>query len=125
MVQEAEIGMISIAELLQEKERLKQAERQYKRQGPKQGYKSYLSQYDREELILLAAIASKIEELIALWYQHRRSKDRIKYGKTALTYIYKAMDTYFENMTGAEKEREVYKALRDLKNCHIYLERRA
>lgn len=117
--------MISIAELLQEKEKLKQAERQYKRHGPKQGYKSYLSQYDREELILLAAIASKIEELIALWYQHRRSKDRIKYGKTALTYIYKAMDTYFENMTEAEKEREVYKALRDLKQCHIYLERRA
>lgn len=117
--------MISIAELLSEKQKLKAAEKQYKKQGPKTQKKDYLSKYDREELMLLAAMASKFEELIELWYKHQRSKKRITYAKTALTYTYKAMDTYFENMTEAEKEREVYKALRDLKQCHIYLERRA
>lgn len=116
--------MISIAELLQEKEKLRQAERRYRKQGPKTQKKDYLSKYDREELMLLAAMASKFEELIDLWYKHQRSKKRITYAKTALTYTYKAMDTYFENMTEQEKEREVYRTLRDLKRCQIYLERR-
>lgn len=114
--------MITIAELLQEKEKLKQAERQYRKQGSKPERKDYLSKHDRDELILLAAMASKMEEIIEAWYKHGRPRERIKYGKTALTYVYKAMDTYFTGMTEKEKEKEALKAIRYLRDCKITLE---
>lgn len=117
--------MITIAELLQEKEKLKQAERQYRKQGSKPERKDYLSKGDREELIILTALVSKLEELLEIWYSYRRSKERIKYGKTALTFLYKAMDTYFSAIPERDREREAYRAIRELKQCHIYLERRA
>lgn len=39
--------MISIAEILSEKQKLREAEKQYKKQGPKTQKKDYLSKYDR------------------------------------------------------------------------------
>ena len=71
----------------------------------------------------LAAIASKLEEFIENWYKYQRPRKRITYAKTALTYIYKAMDTYFDSFTEQEKTQQVYRLLKDLKQCNIYLER--
>lgn len=115
--------MVSIAEILNTKQKLKQAEKQYKKQGPKPQHKDYLGRYEREELMILAAIASKLEELIEAWYKYQRPKQRITYIKTALTYTYKAMDSYFDGLTEQEKTQQVYRILRDLKQCSIYLER--
>lgn len=115
--------MVSIAEILSEKQKLKEAEKQYKKQGPKPQRKDYLSRHEREELMILAAIASKLEEFITDWYQHQRPKQRITYAKTALTYTYKAMDSYFDGLTEQEKTQEVYRVLKELKQCSIFLER--
>jgi hypothetical protein len=115
--------LVSIAEFLSAKQKLKEAEKQYKKQKPKEKHKDYLGRQEREDLMILAAIASKLEELIANWYQHQRPKQRITYAKTALTYTYKAMDSYFDGLTEQEKTQEVYRVLRDLKQCSIYLER--
>lgn len=114
--------MVSIAEILSEKQKLRQLEREYKRK-PKREAQEYLNRHDREEFMVLAAVASKLEDFIQEWYKYGRPKDRIKFGKTALTYVYKAMDTYFEGMTETEKTQQVYKILRDLRQCSIYLER--
>lgn len=115
--------MVSIAELLSSKQKLREAEKQYKKQGPKPRHKDYLGRYEREELMILAAIASKLEELIENWYKQQRPKQRITYVKTALTYTYKAMDSYFDGLTEQEKTQQVHRILRDLKQCSIYLER--
>lgn len=114
--------LVSIAELLGEKQKLKEAEKQYKKQKPKQ-QKDYLGRCERDELMVLAAIASKLEEFIESWYKYQRPRERITYAKTALTYTYKAMDTYFAGMSEMEKTQEVYRLLKDLRQCNIYLER--
>lgn len=115
--------MVSIAEILSTKQKLEEAEKQYKKQKPKQQHKDYLGRCEREEIMILAAIASKLEEYIENWYKHQRPRKRITYAKTALTYIYKSMDTYFDGLSEAEKRQQIYRILKDLRQCNIYLER--
>lgn len=115
--------MVSVAELLSAKQKLKEAEKQYKQQKPKEKHKDYLGRQEREDLMVLAAIASKLEELITSYYQHQQPRKRITYAKTALTYTYKIMDSYFDNLTEQQRTQQVYRILRDLKQCKIYLER--
>jgi len=116
--------LVSIAEILSAKEKLKEAEKQYKKAPKKkQQPKDYLSQHEREEVILLAAIAGKLEEFISEWCTHQRPQRRITYAKTALTYIYKCMDSFFEGLTEQQKIQQVNKMIRALKQCNIYLER--
>lgn len=117
--------MITIAELLQEKEKIKNAEKKYKEQKPKTKtyIKDYLSQHDREEIIVLAAIISKLEELLCLYYEHHRGKGRIKNIKTAITFLYKVLDDYFIGMSDLEKQREVAKIIKELKYYHIEIKK--
>lgn len=116
--------MVSIAEILSENQKLKEAEKQYKKQGgPKLQHKDYLSRHEREELMILAAIAAKLEDLITDWYRHQRPRKRITYAKTALTYTYKCMDAFFDGLTEQQKIQQVQKMIRGLKQCNIYLER--
>lgn len=117
--------VVTIAELLGAKQKLEAKEKEYKKQvaKAKQQKKDYLGRHEREELMVLAAIASKLEELLEEWYKHTRPRRRITYAKTALTYIYKSMDLYFDGLTEQEKTQQIYRVLRDLKQCRIYLER--
>jgi len=115
--------MVSIAELLSAKQKLREAEKQYKKRDKRVMHKEYLSRDDRESLMVLAAVASKLEDFIHEWLKHGIDRSRIKYAKTALTYIYKSMDTYFDGLSEAEKRQQVYRILKDLKQCNIYLER--
>lgn len=118
--------MVTIAEILSAKQQLKEAEKKYKKSkkaAKHKPQKSYLSRNDREELMVLAAIAGKFEELLENWYKFQRPQKQITYIKTALTYTYKAMDNYFDVLTEGEKKQEIYRLLRDLKQCSIYLKR--
>jgi hypothetical protein len=117
--------VVTIAELLGAKQKLEAKEKEYKKQvaKAKQQKKDYLGRHEREELMVLAAIASKLEEFIENWYKYQRPRKRITYIKTALTYVYKTMDAYFDGLTEAEKTQQVYRILRDLKACNIYLQR--
>lgn len=115
--------MITIAELLQEKEKIQKAEKKYKEQKPQAYVKDYLSQYDREEIIVLAAIVSKLEEILCLYYEYQRSKARIKNIKTAITFIYKVMDDYFAGMDELEMRKIVKKILKELKYYHIEIKK--
>lgn len=114
------LKVITIAELLSEKEKIKQAEKQYK---PK-SQKKYLSKDDREELIMLAAIVSKLDDFIEIWLKLGRPRKRIKYAKTALTYVFKTMDSYFDDFTEIERDEAVRKIIKDFRECEIYLTRR-
>src|SRR5690554_469493 len=101
--------MVSIAELLSAKQQLKEAEKKYKenkKAAKSKPQKNYLSRNDREELMILAAIAGRFEELLENWYQFQRPQKRITYIKTALTYTYKSMDNYFDGLTGKQKKGE-------------------
>lgn len=117
--------VVTIAELLGAKQKLETKEKEYKKTDSKmkQQKKDYLGRHEREELMVLAAIASKLEELLEEWYKHTRPRRRITYTKTALTYIYKSMDLYFDGLTEQQKTQQIYRVLRDLKQCRIYLER--
>lgn len=105
--------MISIAELLSEKKKLRDLEKQIKKQ--KEVRKEYLSEADRQEFILLAAIGGKMEEILKSYIEYRRPPTRRRYLKTAITYVFKVLDDYFVGMSEKEKEKEVYKMIRDLR----------
>ena len=42
--------------------------------------------------MILAAMAGKLEEVIDNWEKHNRPRERIKWARTSLTFLYKAMD---------------------------------
>lgn len=54
--------------------------------------KSYMNRAEREEFMILAAMAGKLEEVIDNWEKHNRPRERIKWARTSLTFLYKAMD---------------------------------
>lgn len=54
--------------------------------------KNYMNRAEREEFMILAAMAGKLEEIIENWVNLNRPKDRIKWARMALAYLYKAMD---------------------------------
>src|SRR5690606_34732694 len=54
--------------------------------------KNYMNRAEREEFMLLAAMTGKLEEIIENWVNLNRPKDRIKWARMALAYLYKAMD---------------------------------
>lgn len=54
--------------------------------------KDYMSRVEREEFMILAAMAGKLEEVIDNWEKHNRPRERIKWARTSLTFLYKAMD---------------------------------
>jgi len=54
--------------------------------------KNYMNRAEREEFMILAAMAGKLEEIIENWVNLNRPKDRIKWARTSLTFLYKAMD---------------------------------
>lgn len=105
--------MITIAEFLSEKQKLQELEKQYKKQ--KEIRKEYLSEADRQEFILLAAIGGRLESLLESYMQYKRPKNRVKFLKYAITYIFKALDDYFVGMSEKEKEKEAYKMVKDLR----------
>jgi thiamine pyrophosphokinase len=106
--------MITVAELLSEKQKLKELEKQYKTQ--KQVRKSYISESDRQEFILLAAIGGKLEEILKNYMQYKKPKPRVTALKYTITYIFKVLEDYFLGMSEQEKQKEVQKILRDLKS---------
>lgn len=115
--------MITIGEILSEKKKIQEAEKQYKKDKVKE--KNYLSQQDREEIIILAAICSKLEELVELWLRYNRPRQRIKCGKMALTYTYKAMDSYFEIFKDEkELKKEVEKTVKDVQRYEIVIDKK-
>lgn len=72
--------------------------------------KDYMSRVEREEFMLLAAMASKLEEIIVTWVNHGRPRERIKWAKTSLAFIYKAMEDCIKGIpldTVAQIVREV------------------
>lgn len=116
--------MASIAEILSAKKKLQEAEKQYKKAPKKKPqYKDYLGRQERENLMILAAMVSKLEELIEDWLNHQQPRKRITYAKTSLTFLYKAMDSFFEGLTETAKKQQVYRLLKDLRQCNIYLKR--
>ena len=54
--------------------------------------KNYMNRAEREEFMILAAMAGKLEEVIDNWEKHNRPRERIKWARTSLTFLYKAMD---------------------------------
>lgn len=85
---------------LEKLEKILAAKRQEKRKkkktaGPQPQQstrKNYMNRAEREEFMMLAAMAGKLEEIIENWVNLNRSKDRIKWARMALAYLYKAMD---------------------------------
>lgn len=85
---------------LEKLEKILTAKRQEKRKkkktaGPQPQQstrKNYMNQAEREEFMILAAMAGKLEEIIENWVNLNRPKDRIKWARMALAYLYKAMD---------------------------------
>jgi len=105
--------MITIAELLREKQKMREAEKQYRKQ--KEVRKNYLSEADRQEFILLAAIGGKMEDILKNYMEYKKPRARVKYLKTAITYIFKTLDDYFLGMDDKQREREALKMVKDLK----------
>lgn len=54
--------------------------------------KGYMSRAEREEFMILAAMAGKLEEVIENWEKYNRPRERIKWARSSLTFLYKAMD---------------------------------
>ncbi len=85
---------------LEKLEKILTAKRQEKRKkkktaGPQPQQstrKNYMNKAEREEFMILAAMAGKLEEIIENWVNLNRPKDRIKWARMALAYLYKAMD---------------------------------
>lgn len=85
---------------LEKLEKILAAKRQEKREkkkttGPQPQQptrKNYMNRAEREEFMILAAMAGKLEEIIENWVNLNRPKDRIKWARMALAYLYKAMD---------------------------------
>lgn len=87
---------------LEKLEKILAAKRQEKREkkktagaGPQRQQstrKNYMNRAEREEFMILAAMAGKLEEIVENWANLNRPKDRIKWARMALAYLYKAMD---------------------------------
>ncbi len=85
---------------LEKLEKILTAKRQEKREKkktagpqPRQSTgKNYMNRAEREEFMFLAAMTGKLEEIIENWVNLNRPKDRIKWARMALAYLYKAMD---------------------------------
>ncbi|MGB9813507.1 MAG: hypothetical protein ACPLRZ_07750 [Thermovenabulum sp.] len=116
--------MITIGELLIEKEKIKQAEKEYQKNKNKAYKKDYLSRYDKEEIMILAGIAVTMQKLIEKWLKQGEDRKRIKYGKMTMTYTFKTIDTYLDYIKlkcksneEQEKERalEIKKIVNELK----------
>jgi len=72
--------------------------------------KDYMNRAEREEFMILAAMAGKLEEVIDNWEKHNRPRERIRWAKTSLTFLYKAMDDCVKGIpleTIAQVVREV------------------
>lgn len=85
---------------LEKLEKILAAKRQEKREKKKTAglqpqqstRKNYMNRAEREEFMILAAMAGKLDEIIENWVNLNRPKDRIKWARMALAYLYKAMD---------------------------------
>lgn len=91
-----EIALEGVTSLSQLEKIIAEKKSKKKRKSKKQNWpevrKGYMNRAEREEFMVLAAMAGKLEEVINNWEKHNRPRDRIKWARTSLTFLYKAMD---------------------------------
>lgn len=68
---------------------------------PARPRKTYLSRADRQEAMVLAAIAGKLDELIAAWEDRRKSGVLLRAAKLARYWTYQALEQY---LAGVEQD---------------------
>jgi uncharacterized protein YcbK (DUF882 family) len=90
---EGPIDLEKLEKILAAKRQEKREKKKTARPQPQQSTrKNYMNRAEREEFMILAAMAGKLEEIIENWVNLNRPKDRIKWARTSLTFLYKAMD---------------------------------
>jgi hypothetical protein len=67
--------------------------------------KTYLSRADRQEVMVLAAIAGKLDELIAGWEEHGRPGAILRAAKIARYWVYSAIEHYTAGVDQASIDR--------------------
>lgn len=91
-------------------EKKKQKKRRPRKQNQPEIRKTYMNRVEREEFMILAAMASKLEEIIEDWEKYNRPRERIKWARSSLTFLYKAIDDCVKGIppvTVAQIVREV------------------
>ncbi|GAQ24236.1 hypothetical protein [Tepidanaerobacter syntrophicus] len=100
--------MISVAELIKHKELNKPKRKpKIKKSKPE---KTYLNQQEQKEIIIIAAFVAEWQEMILRWQELDRPTDQIKWAKSALTFIFKTMDTIMEPLQDDQKMKVIRRA---------------
>ena len=107
----AEGGDLSLGDLQQLADERKQKDKKNRAEyKEKKSVNKYLNGKQQEEFMVLAATAGKLEEMIEEWMEHGVSKERIKEARTALSFVYRTMNTYVKHIS----EKEIQKVIRRL-----------
>lgn len=92
-----------------EEQREKSAARQRRKQKKQAKTKNYLTQRDKEYIIVMAACTRGIQNIIDEWQEHDQNPFLLRCLRTANTWLYKAMDWMAKDLP----EREKMSLLRD------------
>jgi len=79
---------------------------------PRRKPKGYLNAKEQEELMVLAAFAGKLEELIETWSTLGVDKCRLKEARTTLSFLYRTMDSFVASVQDDSIIRQVVKKLK-------------
>ena len=87
-------------------------EKREKKSPPSGKPKGYLNAKEQEELMVLAAFAGKLEELIETWSAVGVDKCRLKEARTTLSFLYRTMDSFVASVQDDSIIKRVAKKLK-------------